>query len=90
MSPAARFQSVWLATFFVIAHKIPNKKTDPIFIQAEGKIPIHAHDRRVTGFASREEFVNRMSITLSESNDKNQGTSGPNFHFNSPPPRLAK
>jgi hypothetical protein len=72
-----------LVTFLVIAHKIPNNSTNPIFMQAEGKIPICAHDRRVRGLASREGFVNRMSITLSESKDKNQGTSEPDFHSNS-------
>jgi hypothetical protein len=85
---AARLQSVWLVTFLVIAHKIPNNNTNPIFIQAEGRIPICAHDRRVKGLASREGFVNEMSSTLSESSNKNQGTNEPDFHSN--PPLLVK
>jgi hypothetical protein len=72
-----------------MTHKTPNKNTEPIFMQADGNIPIHVHDKMVTGLASREGFVNKMSITLRKSSDKNQGTSGPDFQFNSPSPCLA-
>ena len=56
-----------------MAHNFQNRNTNPIFIQADGKIPICAHDRRVNGLASRKGFVNETSSTLSESSNENQG-----------------
>jgi hypothetical protein len=68
----AKFHSVELATFLVVAHKIPKDITNPTFMQAEGKIPIFVHRRRVKGLASRDGFVNEMSNMLSEKSSRNQ------------------
>ena len=57
-------------------------------MKADGNIPIFAQDIRVRGLASKDGSVNKISMTFSENNIRNNGTKEAGFLSNSPLPQI--